>query len=193
MSTDIFPAAIHDLDASILLFVQEHLRSPLLSSVLVFISRLGDKGLFWFVVIALLLIFRKTRQGGLITFTALAAEFVACDVIIKHLLMRPRPYLVISELICLVPPETSTSFPSGHSASSFVCAYVLCRLYGKKGAWAFLPATLIALSRIYVGVHYPSDVVCGIVLGLVVGVVVYAFWQKILLPWWDRRQSKAES
>lgn len=162
-------AAIQSLDEAILLFVQENLRTPALTAVMRLFSRLGDAGIMWIVLGLALLMFARTRRRGAYMLGALCAEYVICDLIIKKLVLRPRPYLVISQLELLVAQESSTSFPSGHSASSFVCAYMLARLFGKKGAWAYLPAALIALSRIYVGVHYPSDVLAGIALGTLIG------------------------
>lgn len=171
---------IQSLDAAILLFVQDNIRCPALDVVMKAASRLGDAGLLWIVTGVLLLIFAKTRRGGAGMLASLAVEFVICDLIIKKIVLRPRPYLGISQLQLLVAPEISTSFPSGHSASSFACAYLLTRAFGKNGAWAYIPAAVIALSRVYVGVHYPSDVAAGIVLGTLVGVAMYALLRRFI-------------
>ena len=164
---------IQTLDSALLLQIQDAVRTGFLSALLVPISRAGDMGIFWITLCALLLLFRRTRRGGALTLCGLAVEFALCDLVLKRLILRPRPYLVVHGLVCLVPPESSTSFPSGHAASSFVCAYLLMRLFGKKGALAYIPASLIALSRVYVGVHYPSDVLAGIVLGTLVGALAW--------------------
>lgn len=165
--------AIQALDEAILLFVQENIRTPALTVIMYLLSRLGDAGLVWIALGLALAAFARTRRRGAAMLITLASEYVICDLVIKKLVLRPRPYLLISQLELLVAQESSTSFPSGHSASSFACAYMLARLFGKKGAWAYLPASLIALSRIYVGVHYPSDVIAGILLGTVIGVVFH--------------------
>ena len=166
-------SAIQSLDEAILLFVQDNIRTPALTFIMRLFSRLGDAGIMWIALGVLLLAFARSRRRGVHMLGALAAEYVICDLVIKKLVLRPRPYLVISQLELLVAQESSTSFPSGHSASSFVCAYMLARMFGKKGAWAYVPAALIALSRIYVGVHYPSDVLAGIALGTLIGAVAY--------------------
>jgi undecaprenyl-diphosphatase len=171
---------ISGADEAILLFVQENLRTPALTAVMKTVSRLGDAGIVWIVLGILLLFFAKTRRGGGYMLASLAVEYALCDLVIKKLVLRPRPYLVIQALELLVKQESSTSFPSGHSASSFVCAYILTRCFGKKGAWSYVLATFIALSRIYVGVHYPSDVVAGVLLGTVIGVVMYALLRRFL-------------
>ena len=164
---------IFALDSDILLFVQDTLRTPVLNTVFSLLTRLGDAGLVWIALGVILLLFRRTRRGGLCMLGGLACEYVICDLIIKPLVMRTRPYLMVEGLELIIAPQSSFSFPSGHAASSFVCAYLLTRAFGKKGAWAYLPAALIALSRIYVGVHYPSDVLAGMLLGTVVGVLVW--------------------
>ncbi len=166
-------SAIQSLDEAILLFVQDNIRTPALTFIMRLFSFLGDAGIMWIALGVLLLAFARTRRRGAGMLGALAVEYTICDLVIKKLVLRPRPYLVISQLELLVAQESSTSFPSGHSASSFVCAYMLARMFGKKGAWAYLPASLIALSRIYVGVHYPSDVLAGVALGTLIGVVIY--------------------
>ena len=166
-------SAIQAADEAILLFVQNNIRTPVLTSIMRLFSFLGDAGILWIALGLGLLIFARTRRRGAAMLGSLAAEYVICDLIIKKLILRPRPYLVIAQLELLVAQESSTSFPSGHSASSFVCAYMLTRMFGKKGAWAYLPAALIALSRVYVGVHYPSDVAVGVALGTLIGVIAY--------------------
>ena len=158
-------AAVLAFDAEILRFVQESIRFPALTAVMRFFSTIGDMGLVWILLGLVLVCIRRTRRGGIDMLCALTVEFVLCDLVIKRLAARARPYLSLEWLELLVHEEASFSFPSGHSASSFACAAALTCAFGKKGALAFIPAALIALSRIYVGVHYPSDVLIGAVLG----------------------------
>ena len=165
---------IQALDSALVLQVQDAVRTPFLNAVLVPVSRAGDLGIFWNSVCVLLLLRRKTRRGAVVTLCGSATEYVVCEQVLKRIFLRPRPYLVLEGLVCLVPPESSTCFPSGHAASSFVCAYLLMRSFGKWGALAYIPASLIALSRVYVGVHYLSDVLAGMALGTLVGAAVWA-------------------
>lgn len=157
--------AITNLDLSILLFIQENLRSDLLNSILSFITHLADNGYIWIAVGLILLFPKKTRRAGVFMLICLALAFVVNDLAIKPLIARIRPYDLCGELSILVRPETSFSFPSGHTNISFAAAYALTRAFGKKGAWAYLPAALIAFSRCYVGVHYPTDVLAGMIVG----------------------------
>lgn len=163
---------IKAFDTNVLLYVQEHIRCAFLDPIMIAASRIGDKGIIWILICVFLLLFRKTRKGGMYQGASLAVEYTTCDLVLKKLIMRPRPYLDIENLSILVPIEHSASFPSGHAASSFACAFALTYIFGAKGAWAYVPACLIALSRLYVGVHYPSDVVCGAAFGTVVGLVI---------------------
>lgn len=149
------------MDEWLLLFIQEHLRFDILTPALVFLTESGDNGVLWLVIIALLLLIPRTRRIGIIA----GLSFLICvglAEIIKLTVMRPRPFLDIAGLTVLVNPPTSYSFPSIHTVSSFSVAWIL--LWEGKGTWRFhffTLAMLMAFSRLYVGVHYPSDVLAG--------------------------------
>lgn len=108
---------------------------------------------------------KKTRAWGIAVSAALLVDLLLCNVLLKPLVARPRPYTFRPELTLLVKAPRDFSFPSGHAAASFAAASAL--LYSKCRGW--IPATAlaaaIALSRLYLYVHYPSDVICGAVLG----------------------------
>ena len=95
------------------------------------------------------------------------------DLVLKDLFARSRPFMEIDRLDVLVAFPMSHSFPSGHASSSFAAAYVLAKEFGRKGAWGYLPASLIAISRIYVGVHYLTDILGGAILGTGSAIVLY--------------------
>lgn len=173
--------AITSLDGQILLFIQEHIRCGFLDVIMKAASWLGDNGLVWIIAAVLLLIFPKTRRGGLDTALCLAAASALNNLGIKNIVARARPYTVIEGLEILVEPLSSFSFPSGHSCSSFAAAFAIAMAFrGKGGGWAFLPACIIALSRLYVGVHYPTDVLCGAALGVLVAWGVYALSRRFI-------------
>ena len=173
-------AAIQSFDANALLYIQDFLRTPLLTAIMVFFSRIGDSGIIWIVTGLVLLIPRKTRRGGFDVLICLLAAFLINDYVIKVLVARIRPYDVINGLTILVPPESSFSFPSGHANSSFAAALSLTLAFGKKGAIAYIPAVLIAFSRCYVGVHYPSDVFAGMLVGTLVSLAVYMLLRRYI-------------
>lgn len=164
--------AFFSLDSAILLFIQENLRADWLDPIVLFITRLGDAGIMWIFLGLALLFFKKTRRGGLLMLLSLLGAFILNDLILKPLIARPRPFDMIPELVSLVH-EGSFSFPSGHTSSSFACAMALTLAFGKKGAWAYLPASLIALSRCYVGVHYPTDIIAGMIVGSAMSFLVF--------------------
>ena len=182
------------LDANILLFIQDNIRNPVLTAIMRPITHLGDKGIFWIILTLILLAFRKTRKAGICSMFALLFMVVLNNGIIKHLVDRIRPYEVIESLKILVAKPDDASFPSGHTASSFAsCTALLLSLpmvTDRRRARictvaAYILAVLIAFSRLYVGVHYPTDVLGGIVIGILcgaagyfVGKAVIAFLQK---------------
>jgi len=153
------------LDVSIMLFIQESLRFPVLDSIMKVITFLGNTGMIWIITGIVLLIHKKYRLVGFQVLITLAICWCLNDLVIKNLVARPRPYIVIENLEILIPEPSHYSFPSGHACSSFASAYVLARNFGKKGAWFYVLAVLIAISRPYVGVHYVSDILAGMLLG----------------------------
>ena len=101
---------------------------------------------------------------------------------LKKLIARIRPYDAIESIKILVPPETSFSFPSGHTMVMFAFAAAMTMAFGKKGAWAFSPAVLMGFSRIYVGVHYPTDVLAGMIVGCLVSFITFKLFHLVWKP-----------
>lgn len=158
------------LEAQILFWIQENLRISMLNPILKIITTLGNGGAFWIVIALLLMAFRKTRRAGICCALALILDLIAVNMLIKPIVNRARPYEILDMLSPLIPPVGDASFPSGHSAASFAGAWALMRCMGKKwGAPMLILAGLISLSRLYVGVHYPTDVICGAAIGIALG------------------------
>ena len=163
---------ITSIDTSILLWIQGNLRCEFLSAILVTLSRLGNAGLLFIITGLILVCFKKTRTCGIILLISLAVGFGINDLVIKPLVARVRPFNACAELIPLVKPPASFSFPSGHSAAAFSCAV---SLYFTKRKWlgfGLIIAFLMAFSRLYVGVHYPTDVICGMTVGTLSAIIV---------------------
>lgn len=158
---------LFELDGQILLFIQEHIRCGALDGVMRLLSTLGNAGAIWIVTALALLFFRRTRRFGAACALALLLGFVVTNLALKNIIHRIRPYDVMASLNILVKPERSFSFPSGHATSSLAagCALFLT-LPRRYGVPALLLGVLIALSRMYVGVHYPTDVLCGAAIGV---------------------------
>lgn len=158
------------MDLEILLWIRDHLHNPFTEAVFPAVSFLGNAGLVWLLTAALLLCVRRYRRTGVLLLAALAITFVCNDLILKQLVERPRPFVDHPELFLLIEPPLSWSFPSGHSASSFAAAAVL--LWRGRRSWgvaALVLAALIAFSRAFLFVHYPSDVLIGSLVGFAIG------------------------
>ena len=187
--------ALLQLDGNMLLWIQENLRNEFLTPIVTFITHLGDHGYLWIALLLLLLVIPKTRKAGLIGAGALLLTFLLNNQLIKNLVGRTRPYEVIEGLTILIEKPGEFSFPSGHTANSMCVGVVLwmisqqCaklgdrKLYFPKAAgWFFLILSiLIGLSRLYVGVHYPTDVIGGAVVAIFDACVVFGLYKKFFL------------
>lgn len=163
-----------NLDASILLWIQEHLRTPGLTVFFKQITRLGNAGIFWILLSICLLLFTKTRKTGGMAIVSLAISFVINNLFLKNVVARTRPYEVVEGLNRLIEKQVDYSFPSGHTASSFAVAMILyLELPKKYGIPLLILAVLISFSRLYLGVHYPSDVLAGAVSGILIALAVH--------------------
>lgn len=162
------------LDGNILLWIQEYIRHDFMDWFWTAITSLGNAGWFWLAVSIFMLFFKRTRTVGIVSLCSIALCFLVSNICLKNLVARPRPYTQLTDLTILIPPEKDLSFPSGHTTASFAAACIYFRMLPKKfGISALVLATLIALSRLYVGVHYPTDIIAGFLVGLVGSMVVY--------------------
>ena len=163
-------ASLLALDGNILLWIQAVVRQAFLTPVVSFYTKLGDAGLMWIALCVILLIFPKTRRAGLAGAMALVLSLLCTNVILKNLFSRTRPWLVVEGLTALVAEHDPNSFPSGHTSASFAAATALYRHVPKKwGVLALVAAGVMGLSRLYVGVHFPSDVIVGVGVGCFCG------------------------
>ena len=164
-----------EMDGDILLWIQENLRSGFLTPVMKGLSFLGDKGMIWILLTLALLFVRRTRPLGARCALSMVIGLIVTNLIIKNWAARIRPYELIPGLQCIVPLAKDYSFPSGHATNSLACAWVLFRKTPKKyGVPALILAIMISLSRLYVGIHYPTDVLGGVVIGICSAVL--AMW-----------------
>lgn len=161
------------IDGNVLLWIQDVLRTDVLSPLLVFYTGLGDTGLLWLIISAVMVLFRPTRKAGIVTFVAVGFGALFTNVMIKPLVVRPRPYLMVEGLIALVTSNDPNSFPSGHTTAAFAAGLVWYKMLDRD--WmrrlGLFSAFLMGFSRLYVGVHYPTDVLAGMILGTVAGVI----------------------
>ena len=174
--------AITGFEGSILLLIQEHLRAPALDGVMQFITHLGDTGAIWIAIALILLCIPRTRKAGLVCAAALIVNLLITNVSLKNIIQRIRPYDVMDSLKILVEAEHDFSFPSGHTACSFAGAWAMRRTMPEK-YWipAVVLAVLISLSRLYVGVHYPTDVIAGTIVGVFAAEISFRVLKKHVL------------
>ena len=175
---------IQNIDFSILIWIQNYLRCTFLDVVMPFITRLCDDGEIWILFGIVLLFFKKYRKYGIFVLIAMLLGSLIGNEILKPLIARPRPchiYEMLPEMLIDVPKITSYSFPSGHTTSSVIAATVLTRANKKFGFVAIPLAFLIAFSRMYLFVHFPTDILGGTVLGLMIGFFSVTLGNKL----WD--------
>ena len=169
--------AFLELEFSILYFLQE-LHTPFLDRFMTAVTSLGDKGWFFIVLGVVLFCMRKTRKVGLAVLLSLAAGALIGNVFIKNIVMRDRPCWIDESVQLLIHSPKDFSFPSGHTLASFEAA-VSVFLYNRKWGIALLIlALLIALSRLYLFVHFPTDVLSGMALGIFIGWFIHRTIEK---------------
>ena len=153
----------------ILDYIQAHLRSGFFDTVMPLITALGNGGAIWIGCSAVLLLIPKTRKTGAAMAGSLILEALCCNVILKPLIGRIRPCEVNAAVQLLIAHPTDFSFPSGHTGASFAAVSAL--YFSRNRLWrvALILAALIAFSRLYLYVHYPSDVLAGAFICIMAG------------------------
>lgn len=184
------------MDSEILLYIQEYLRNDVLTPFMVLLTHTGDYGILCIAVSAILILIRKTRCLGHVIAFSIAIESIITNVILKNLVARTRPYEVIEELELLIGEQPDFSFPSGHAGVTFALAGALLYafIYGIEGfeknkrssiivLTVMIYALLLAFSRLFVGVHYPTDVFAGMLIGLLSGCAGYHVEKRVRAAW----------
>ena len=157
-------------DLPILDWIQANLQCGFLDTVMPLITVLGDGGAFWIACAVLMILLKKYRKAGLSAGLALIFGLLICNIYLKPTVARIRPYDYQEQLgiliNLLIDKEHSFSFPSGHTIASFEAATAILLRHKKLGTAAMILAVLIAFSRMYLYVHYPTDVIVSVFLGI---------------------------
>ena len=188
---------ISSFDRSVLSSVSRYFaHSPAMDVIMKYITKLGDDGIFWIALAVILLIPKKTRRTGAAMGVSLLLGLIIGNGILKNLIARPRPYDIAnpvrSRSALLIDPPTDYSFPSGHTLASFEASTALFKDHTVYGFLAFVLALLIAFSRIYLQVHYPSDVLGGAILGFLLGLLGSSIVRWVCDKWDARKDRKKE-
>ena len=180
-------SVLQTLDGGALLWIQENLRG-LLDPIVEGYTTLGNTGLMWIVLSLAMLCWKPTRKAGVAALAAMVLGLLCTNVVLKHVVARPRPWLDVAGLVPLIQEPDPNSFPSGHTCAALAAASAWWRALPRRWMrWTGLVlAVCMGLSRLYVGVHYPSDVIAGALVGLFCG---WAAW-KLLQLWEERRGSR---
>nr|WP_248484790.1 phosphatase PAP2 family protein [Tepidibacter aestuarii] len=167
------------IDISLLNFVHNYFQNDIFDKIMPIISFLGNGGIIWIIISLILITNKKYRKVGMLSFFALILSTILVEGILKNLMQRPRPFIEFTNINLLIKKPLSYSFPSGHATSSFAAAGVIGNMIRKYKVLTMILAGLIAFSRVYLFVHYPVDVIAGIILGLILSyLITYKFIKK---------------
>lgn len=150
----------------------QNLHTPVLDTVMKFLSMLGDHGIFCICVGVALLFFAKTRPTGGRVLLSIALAYIFANLFLKNVVARPRPFDTYAFIQPLVEKPHDWSFPSGHSVVVFATATSIFLNHKKTGVLALIIAALVAFSRLYICVHYPTDVLAGAAIGIIFALLV---------------------
>lgn len=156
-----------NIDEDILLYIQENLRNANTDTIMKAITHLGDLGILWILIIFILVLSKKYTKTAFIMAVTLSLGLLITNLVLKNSVHRIRPFHAIEELFPLINKPEDWSFPSGHATSSIGCGLAMLRNLPKKyGVTGFTIGILIAISRVYLGVHYTTDVAAGALIGI---------------------------
>ena len=181
-----------DVELFILDWIQAHLRHPLLDPVMVFITTLGNAGILWIALTILLALKKSTRKTAAALAIALMLCLVSGNLLLKPSVGRIRPFHAQELVTLLIETPTDYSFPSGHTMSSFAAATVLLRSDKRMGIPAMILAALIGFSRLYLYVHYPTDVLAGLLMGCLLGWLAVSIIRRRTGPRPDKKQPETD-
>ena len=183
---------MNEFEIKILDFIQEHLRFGFLDDMMVLLTRLADDGIVWIILAIALICFKQTRKMGITLGLSLLLGLLVGNLGLKNLFVRPRPYTVNPEIVpnMLIERLSDYSFPSGHTRCCFESGMAMFLCDKRFGKVAFVLGGFIGFSRIYLYIHYPTDVIAGALLGLLNGFIAFIIVDKIYKAI-DNKKSKS--
>lgn len=169
---------LQNYDLQGLEFIQNNIQNPFLDSLFPIITFLGDKGMIWILISLFLLSSKRYRKTGLMVISALILATILGEGLLKNLIQRPRPFIDYPMFELIILPPSGYSFPSGHTTSSFAAAGILSKNFKKFQTIFWVLAFAISFSRLYLLVHYPSDIIVGILVGLLCSLIILEIAKK---------------
>ena len=170
---------------AILDWIQANMRNPTLDLLMPAITALGNSGLIWLLLAGILLLTPKHRRAGAAVLAGLVLEIICCNMVLKPLVARVRPCDVNTAVQLLIARPDDFSFPSGHTGASFAAAAALFADRNRLWIPSLILALLIAFSRLYLYVHYPTDILAGAAIGMMAG---WAGRQAVDILWKRKRR-----
>ena len=170
---------MQNIEFAILDFIREYMTSPIMDKIMVGITSLGNSGAIWIVLAILMLCSKKYRKTGIILAIGLIGSLVIGNIILKPLFHRLRPFQIKEGIELLISAPHDYSFPSGHTLASVISATILLIREKRIGIYALVLAILIAFSRLYLYVHFPTDILGGAVIGAIIGFFSVKIGEKI--------------
>lgn len=166
------------IELQILNWIQA-LRNPVLDQIMVFITKLGDAGLLWILIALVFCVKKDTRKTGNLIFLSIMLEVIICNLLLKPCIQRIRPCDINPALKLLVERPGDFSFPSGHTGAAFACTASLFLMKDRLRYPVLILSILIAFSRMYLYVHYPTDILGGIITGIVSAMLAFTLYKHL--------------
>ena len=171
---------IREIDFMVLEYIREHLRNGFLDNIMPVVTAFGNMGMFWVVVALIISAKRKYRKCSITMMIGMILGVILGNFVVKNIVRRDRPCWIneISDMLIANPQDFS--FPSGHTMSSFIAATILFYYDKRLGVPSFGVALLIAFSRMYLYVHFPTDIIGGAMLGVGIAIMTVSLTNRYI-------------
>lgn len=184
--------SITALDLSILDLIHNTLSNPVMDFIMTCLTYSAEYGIFVFVLFAVMMCIKKMRKTGFAVAVSAIGVMLFGELLIKHIVCRPRPFAVNGAIDLIIKAPSGFSFPSSHAATCFAVATAIFLFHKRLGIIAYIYAALVAFSRMYLYVHYPSDIVGGTALGIACGIGAVALVKLVCKKIDKHKELKAE-